>query len=47
MHAEQKRGYAEAEEIQYKATNKGKGIPPRDGGIDSQKRKTRVKGGIM
>lgn len=46
MHAEQKKGYAEATEIQYKETNKGIGIPPKDGGIDNQKRKTRVKGGV-
>lgn len=29
MHAEQKKGYAEATEIQYKETNKGIGIPPQ------------------
>lgn len=45
MH-EQKRGYAEAAEIQYKETNKGSEIPPKDGGIDNQKRKTRVKEGV-
>lgn len=47
MHAEQEKGSAEATEIQYKETNKGIGILPRDGGIDNQKRKTRVKGEVM
>lgn len=47
MHAEQTRGYAEAAEIQYKETNEGTGIPSKEGGIGNQKRKTRVKGGVM
>lgn len=47
MHAEQTRGYTEAAEIQYKETNEGTGIPSKEGGIDDQKRKTRLKRGVM